>query len=518
MFKSLRHKLLEALQSVAPIIAIVLVLCFSITPLPVDIMLMFIVGAVLLVFGAALFSGGVDMAMTPMGEAIGSDMTKTRRVGLVLFICFLIGAIITIAEPDLQVLAEQVPTIPNLVLILTIALGVGLFLVVAVLRILFHIPLRWMLLGFYLLTFLVAFLAPRDFIPLAFDSGGVTTGPITVPFILALGVGISTIRGDRGSQDDSFGLVALCSIGPILMVLLLGMFYRPTSADYQASGILSAANTREVGAAFVHAFPEYLLEVAWSILPIIGVFVLFNILTRRFRNARLVRMTAGFFYAYIGLVLFLTGANTGFMPVGSYLGKALAASRFSFLLIPLAMAIGYFVVVAEPSVQVLNKQVEEITNGAVTQKAMSLSLSIGVAISAGLAMTRVVTGINIFWFLIPGYAIAIGLSFFVPKLFTGIAFDSGGVASGMMTATFLLPFTMGACEALGGNLLTDAFGVVAMVAMTPLLTIQVLGLYSRFKSDRLTAARATVDALEDDIIDYEAQVLSSHSKEVSARG
>lgn len=518
MLRGFRHKLIESLQSVSPIIIIVLALCFTITPLPLDIMLVFIMGAVLLVVGAALFSGGVDMAMTPMGEAIGSDMTKTRRVGLVLLICFLIGAIITIAEPDLQVLAEQVPTIPNLVLILTIAVGVGLFLVVAVLRILFHISLRWMLFGLYLLTFALVFLAPRDFIPLAFDSGGVTTGPITVPFILALGVGIATIRGDRGGQDDSFGLVALCSIGPILMVLLLGLFFRPTGADYHSSVLIDAGNTREVGIAFLHALPEYFMEVAWSILPIVGVFVLYNILTKRFRNARLVRMSAGFSNAYLGLVLFLTGANTGFMPVGSYLGEALASTSFSFLLIPLAMIIGYFVVVAEPSVQVLNKQVEEITNGAVTQKAMSLSLSIGVAISAGLAMTRVVTGINIFWFLIPGYVIAIGLSFFVPKLFTGIAFDSGGVASGMMTATFLLPFTMGACTALGGNLLTDAFGVVAMVAMTPLLTIQVLGLYSRLKADRLTAARATVDALVDDIIDYDAQFQSVPHKEVNTRG
>ena len=517
MLKSLRHKLAESVTAVLPITLIVLVLSFTIVPLPLDIMLTFVIGAVMLVIGMSLFSAGVDLAMTPMGEAIGSDMTKTRRVWLVLCVCFLIGAIITIAEPDLQVLAEQVASIPNMVLILTIAVGVGAFLVIAVLRILFHVPLRYMLLGFYLLTFAVSLFAPGDFIPLAFDSGGVTTGPITVPFILALGVGIATIRGDRGSQDDSFGLVALCSIGPILMVLLLGIFYKPSGADYSSSYLVSASDTREIAVSFLHEFPDYLVEVASSVLPIMLVFAVFNLMTRRFRSRRLVRITAGFVYGYVGLVLFLTGANVGFMPAGSYLGAALADSRFQFLLIPLAMLVGYFVVIAEPSVQVLNKQVEEITNGAVTQRAMKLSLSIGVAISAGLGMIRVVTGVNIFWFLIPGYAIAIALSFFVPKLFTGIAFDSGGVASGTMTATFLLPFTMGACRALGSNILTDAFGVVAMVAMTPLLTIQILGLFSRLKSDRLTAVRIAAENLPDDILDYETLTPQrNHPEEVGA--
>lgn len=515
MLKSLRHKLAESVTAVFPITLIVLILSFTIVPLPLDMMLTFILGAIMLVIGMSLFSAGVDMAMTPMGEAIGSDMTKTRRIWLVLCVCFLIGTIITIAEPDLQVLAEQVAAIPNMVLIITIAVGVGIFLVIAVLRILYRIPLRYMLLGFYLLVFLVSILAPNDFVPLAFDSGGVTTGPITVPFILALGIGIATIRGDRDGQDDSFGLVSLCSVGPILMVLLLGIFYKPSGADYSSSYLISAADTREIAVSFLHEFPDYLSEVSSSILPIIVVFILFNLITRRFRNRRLIRMTAGFLYSYLGLVLFLTGANVGFMPAGSYIGASLAESRFHILLVPLAMLIGYFVVIAEPSVQVLNKQVEEITNGAVTQRAMKLSLSIGVAISAGLAMIRVVTGINIYWFLVPGYLIAITLSFFVSKLFTGIAFDSGGVASGVMTTTFLLPFTMGACEALGNNILTDAFGVVAMVAMTPLLTIQVLGLYSRFKSDRLTAVRIAADNLPDEILDYEESPFHT-SEEVGA--
>ncbi len=486
-----------------PITLIVLLLSFTILPLPLDIMLTFLLGALLLVFGMSLFSAGVDMSMTPMGEAIGSDMTKTRRVWLILCVCFLIGTIVTVAEPDLQVLADQVSSIPNTILLLTISVGVGCFLVLAVLRILFHISLQLLLLGFYFLVLVISLFAPADFIPLAFDSGGVTTGPITVPFILALGVGIAAIRGDRESHDDSFGLVALCSIGPILMVLLLGIFYKPSGADYSSSYLVNAADTQEIAFSFLKQLPEYILEVTTSILPIALVFLLFNLMTHRFRSRRLIRISAGFAYSYIGLVFFLTGANVGFMPAGLYIGTTLAASNYTVLLVLLSMAIGYFVVIAEPSVQVLNKQVEEITDGSVTQRSMRLSLSIGVAVSAGLSMVRVLTGIHIFWFIIPGYAIALVLSFFVPRLYTGIAFDSGGVASGTMTATFLLPFTMGACASLGHNTLTDAFGVVAMVAMTPLLTIQVLGFFSRLKADRLSAVQRAAEGLPDDILDYE---------------
>lgn len=242
MLKSLRHKLQESISSVLAITLIVLVLSMTIVPLPLDIMLTFILGAIMLIAGMSLFSAGVDMAMTPMGEAIGSDMTRTRRVWLVLLVCLLIGTIVTVAEPDLSVLANQVSAIPNLVLILTIAIGVGIFLVIAVLRILFRLSLQYMLLGFYLLVLLFSLFAPSDFIPLAFDSGGVTTGPITVPFILAMGIGIATIRGDRESHEDSFGLVALCSIGPILMVLLLGIFYKPSGKEIIS--ILTPAENR----------------------------------------------------------------------------------------------------------------------------------------------------------------------------------------------------------------------------------------------------------------------------------
>ena len=485
----LKEKIHEALASVVPITLIVLALSFSLAPLPLNIMALFIGGAVLLILGMGLFSLGVDIAMSPMGEAIGVSMTRTRKVGLVLAISFFIGLIITVAEPDLQVLAEQVSDIPNLVLVLTVGVGVGVFLVVAMLRILFNVPLRFMLLGFYGLVFLLSAFTPGRFIPLAFDAGGVTTGPITVPFILALGIGVASIRSDKNSHDDSFGLVALCSIGPILSVMLLGVIFRPDSAGVQTYALVSISTTGELALQFLHAFPHYCREVALAVGPIALVFFLYNFLARRFRRRKLASILIGFAYTYVGLVVFLCGVNVGFLPAGNYMGVALGASPYKWLLIPLSMLIGYYIVMAEPAVHVLNKQVEEITNGAVPQSAMNRSLSIGVAISAGLAMTRVLTGISIFYMLIPGYLAAILLSFFVPRIFTGIAFDSGGVASGPMTATFLLPFAMGACQSLGGNILTDAFGVVAMVAMTPLITIQGLGLIYKRRMAAVTAAR-----------------------------
>ena len=322
---------------------------------------------------------------------------------------------------------------------------------------------------------------PNEFVSVAFDSGGVTTGPITVPFIMALGVGLASIRGDSGAQDDSFGLVALCSIGPVLAVLLLGIFYSGGDAGYTQITVPNLEDTRQVASEFVHALPDYIREVVSALLPVIVFCALFQLIFRRFHKAQLTKIGIGFLYTFIGLALFLTGVNVGFMPAGHYLGQQLALSGRSWLLIPLGMLIGYFLVTAEPAVHVLNRQVENITNGGISQRAMMLSLSIGVACSVGLAMLRVLTGISIYCILIPGYLIALTLTFFAPKIFTGIAFDSGGVASGPMTTTFLLPFSMGACEALGGNVLTDAFGIVAMVAMTPLLTIQVLGLLYRFK-------------------------------------
>lgn len=481
MNPKLREKTMESLSAVLPITGIVLLISIFLVPMELGSLVMFVVGAIMLILGMGFFQLGAEMSMTPIGEGIGVRISKTRKVLVVLLIGFVMGAIITISEPDLQVLAEQVPSVPNRVLILTVAVGVGLFLALAIVRIKFQIDLSKMLIILYGLLIGASFLVPKEFMAVAFDSGGVTTGPMTVPFIMAMGIGLASRRTDKNSASDSFGLVALSSIGPILAVLVLGCFYKPTEAVYSLGDVATVVTTRDVVRVFGGSIPIYAREVLVSLLPIAAVFVIFQLLTRRYQRRQLKRIAVGLVYTYAGLVLFLCGVNVGFAPVGSFLGKELASLVFNWILIPIGMLIGYYIVKAEPAIQVLNHQVENVTDGAVSVKAMNRCMSIGVAISVGLAMMRVLTGLPIGWIIIPGYLIALVLSRFVPKIFVGIAFDSGGVASGPMTSTFLLPLSIGTCQAIGGNLMTDAFGVVALVALTPLIAIQIMGIVYQVK-------------------------------------
>ena len=502
------EKLEEALKAVLPIIGLVLLLSFTIAPIPPSILLLFLFGAVLLVIGMMFFTLGAELAMTPMGEKVGTKMANSMKLQVVLFLCFLLGCLITISEPDLQVLAEQVPSIPNYILILAVAFGVGFFLVVAMMRMLFSRSLPSLLIICYIIVFILAFFVPKDFLAVAFDSGGVTTGPMTVPFIMSMGVGFAAVRSYKHAEVDSFGLVALCSIGPILAVLLLGLLYDPGDAVYTPSKIPVLQDSVELWQHFASGFPEYMREIMISLLPIALFFAAFQIFSLKLKKKTLLKIIIGIAYTYVGLVLFLTGVNVGFMPAGNHLGQTIAALPCRWILIPIGMIIGYFIVKAEPAVYVLMEQVEEITSGAISGRSMGVSLSLGVAVSIGLAMTRVLTGASIFWFILPGYVIAICLSFFVPKIFTAIAFDSGGVASGPMTATFLLPFAMGACQAIGGDIVRDAFGIVAMVAMTPLIAIQIQGAVYKLRSGKQEAAEpetisvSYLDILtEDDIIE-----------------
>ena len=492
---------MESLASVLPLTAIVFILSITLLPLSSGALVLFLFGAVMLIIGMGFFTMGADMSMMPMGEGIGMEMSRTKNIGGPLLVCFILGMLITIAEPDLQVLAEQVPAIPNKILILSVAAGVGLFLMIAQIRIFFHIPLAKMLWVFYPLVFLLAFLAPDSFIPVSFDSGGVTTGPMTVPFIMALGVGVASIRSDENAKADSFGLVGLCSIGPILSVLLLGAIYKTQPAQGESSAVSGVATTVELGKDYLHALPEYLWEVTMALLPIVVFFLIFQVISLKLRKLPFMRIVIGILYTYLGLVLFLTGVNVGFSPLGYALGAALAEGWKVYLLAPLAMLMGWFIINAEPAVHTLNKQVEELSAGAISAKAMGMSLSIAVSAAGGLAMLRVITGISIMYFLVPGYLIALALSFFVPRTFTAIAFDSGGVASGPLTATFMLPFATGACEALGGNVMTDAFGLVALVAMMPLITVQVMGAIYVVKSRHASQEPQLPDFGDNEIIE-----------------
>ena len=495
----------ESLSSVLPIAIIVLILSVTCVSLDAGVLVLFLFGTIMLILGMSFFTVGSGISMEPLGDGIGKSLNKNRKIIIPLIICFVLGFLITVSEPDLQVLAEQVPTIPNSLLINFVGIGVGIFLSITLIRNKKGIPLRTLLVIFYILIIALAFFAPNEFIPTAFDSGGVTTGPITVPFIMALGAGLAASKKGKHTGEHSFGLVALCSIGPILSVLLLSIFYnpRPTTTVYEITEILT---TKQAFRQFAHALPVYAKEVALAFVPIVVLFVVFQLVTRRYHIHNIAKMSVGFIYTYLGLVLFLTGANVGFMPAGRLIGAEIAGSDFKFLLIPIGMCMGYFVVSAEPAVHSLKRQVNEITNGAISQRSVALALSIGVAVSVGISMLRVLTGISIMPFLIVGYAVSLIISYFVPNIYTGIAFDSGGVASGPMTSTFMLPFAMGACEAIGGNVMTDAFGIVAMIAMAPLITIQVLGLLERSKhARRIRQLHFEISMVQDDIIYFDEE-------------
>lgn len=481
--KNLVEKIKESLGSVLPVTAVVFLLMISVVPASGELFFMFFVGTIMLVVGIGLFTLGADTSMLIIGEKIGAKLVKLKKVWLILPVCFIIGVLVTVAEPDLKVLADQTASIDSTAMIWSVGIGVGVFLLIAFLRVFLQIKISTLFIIFYILVFGFA-LSPfisNGFIPTAFDSGGVTTGPITVPFIMALGLGLSSIRGDKTSAEDSFGLVAMCSIGPIITVLLLGAMNGSEPVQQELTPVGSYENVSQVFAEFIRAFPHYLKDVAMAILPIIAFFLIFNAVSLRLDKKTLIKIFVGLGFTYVGLVLFLTGANVGFMPIGQYLGDSLGGSRYSWLLVPIGVIIGYFVVSAEPAVHVLKQQVETITEGRISAKALGMSLALGVGASVGIGMLRALTGISILWFIIPGYALALIVSCIVPPIFTSVAFDAGGVASGPLTATFLLPLSMGACQAVGGDIASDAFGIVAMVAMTPLLTIQILGLISKFK-------------------------------------
>ncbi len=506
MWKALFYKLKEALTSVLPVGIIVLIL--SLTPLVTLTgreMTVFGISAFLLIVGIGFFNLGADLAMTPMGKFIGEGLTKNKKASILLIISFLMGLLITVAEPDLSVLAGQVESIMNgSLLIVTVGAGVGLFLLVAVLKIISRADLTSLLLYFYMVIFTVAALifssGKGDLLPLSFDSGGVTTGPITVPFIMALGVGIALTVGGRHANENSFGLIALCSIGPVIAVMLLSLFSKGSLTynipDYSMDSVLEAG----VGGVLW----ETMVDVGKSLLLIILFFLILQAAILKLPGNQLISIAIGLLFTFFGLVIFLASVAVGFMPIGYKIGIQLAAFDKTLLTV-VCFIIGFVVVMAEPAVHVLNQQVEEITNGEVSRRQMMTALSIGVGVSIGLSIIRIIFNFSLLYYLIPGYLLSLGLSFFVPKLYTAIAFDSGGVASGPLTSSFILPMAIGACIALNGEaeVLSLAFGIVSMVALTPLITIQTLGFRAVMSQRaRSKAAMRRILASDDEQIIY----------------
>jgi len=470
--KELWNKIKEALVSALPITAIVYIMAvlpwFDISVQQIGT---FTIGAVMLVVGIGFFNLGADLAMTPMGAHVGSGLSKQRKLGLLLAVCFVLGLLITVAEPDLQVLANQLQSVINgTVLIWTVGIGVGAFLVFAILRVVFKVRLSTLLMLFYMLLFALALMlmeqGKQPLLPASFDSGGVTTGPITVPFIMALCVGISSVLGDRRSQENSFGMVALCSIGPILAVLILGVL-----SDGQFNYQYQLEEVTILG-----VMGHQAVNIAKALGMIVVFFLICQVTFLKLSRRQLLRIAMGVIFTYVGLVLFLTSVEVGFLPIGYLLGHTLGGLN-KWLLIPLGLVMGILVVLAEPAIHVLNSQVEDVTGGYVTKKSMLMGLCIGVGAAIALSMVRIIFDFSLIYYIIPGYFISLALSLFVPPVYTAIAFDSGGVASGPMTSGFILPFAVGACMGVQGadKVLSDAFGVVALVAMAPLITIQLLG-------------------------------------------
>ena len=494
-------KIKEAFSSVLPISVIVLILSVTVAPVENGVMLSFLLGVAFTVLGMGLFTLGADTAMTPIGEYVGTTVVKSKKLWIILPVFFVMGVLITVSEPDLQVLAGQLKeTVDSTVLIFTVGAGVGLFLVVAFLRIVLRVKLKYLLVALYAAVFVLAFFVPDNFIPLAFDSGGVTTGPMSVPFIIAIGTGIAAIRNDN-AEEDGFGLTALCSVGPVLAVMILGIIFKPENFVLSGPLVPDTSDSRGTAVWFISAFPTYLKEVALALLPVIGMFFIVKIFGGKGGKTECFRILAGCVYTYVGLVAFLVGVNAGFLPVGYYLGEKIGALSYNWIAVPVGILLGFFVVAAEPAVHVLTVQVYEITSGAVPKKALSVALMAGVALSVGLAMLRILLHIPIMYFLIPVYAAALILTFVVPDIFTAIAFDSGGVASGAMATGFIMPLALGLCNAVGGNPATEGFGVVAFVAMTPLITIQILGLIYKKKTLALKKRAENPEPEREEIMD-----------------
>ena len=469
------EKCKESVISAIPVVLLVLLLHATIAPLG-DVLPRFLTGSILFVLGLGLFLVGADIGVLPVGQNVGSALMTRRNLALMLTVGFVVGFIITVAEPDVQVLAAQVtgvaPVVSASSLVCFIAMGVGLFVAVAMGRIIFQISLKLLLFLCYSLVFACAWFTQPLFLGIGFDAGGATTGPMTVPFIMALGVGVAAVSG-RNSGDDSFGFVGLASVGPILAVLVLGIFADPSMphAEDAASEI-----PQGVLAYFLHLLPDVTHEVAMALGPLVGLFILFRLFLVRMSRQQTLRMVMGLIYTFLGVVLFFLGVKGGFMPAGDLLGGILSSPEHRFWLVPVSLVLGAVVVCAEPAVWILTEQVHHVSGGAIHRGLMLAALSIGVSIAVGIAMARVMTGLSLWYFLIPGYAVAMLLMRPCPPMFTAIAFDSGGVASGPMASTFILAFMLGASKGLGGDPATDAFGCIAMIAMTPLIAIQLLGM------------------------------------------
>lgn len=499
MLKSFASKLRESFFLIFPItIAIcVIALCFGIND--INVFLVLSVSAILLILGMSLFLIGADTSMSELGQNIGATLSKSKKIWLMVLLSFAMGFVITFAEPDLMVLATQVKNFSTLssvwLFILVVSLGVGMFLMLAILKLLFKWKLSTILIISYALIFILSFFVPQQFMPLSFDSGSVTTGPISVPFLVSFGLGLSAVRGGN-NQDDSFGLIALCSTGPILSVMILSMFLGQNPSTGVGDTIVANAITMQnFGQSFLH----YIKDVAIVIAPLIIIFLLFQIFAFKFPKQQVKRTIVGFILTYVGVVLFLTGIECGYMNLGLLLGETISNLSNNWISLPIGLVLGALAILAEPALQVLKKRVEDITGGVIKQKVILISMSVGVACAVSFAVLQALLGFNLLFVLLPVYIICLSLAVYNTKLFTAVAFDSGGVATGAMAVSFILPFVTG-LSAENAN----GFGTVGLIAAFPILTMQILGMIykimlKRANNKEVEAKKSKVEIIEFDI-------------------
>lgn len=493
MFKNLKNNLKEALITIIPIVIIVMVLTLML-PMSPSLITSFLFSSLLLIIGTGLFTFGADISMLTIGEKIGDRLVRSQKIWIVLFICLVIGTVITVAEPDLRVLADQLTSVPTNILILIISVGVGIYMLLSALRSIYGLDLNVMLILSFIIIFGLILFVPDNFIPVAFDSGGVTTGTISIPFIMTLGIGLTVNRTDSKAKEASFGLIALCSTGPILMVMLLGMLYN-TNPNIDVNQLMNSSFGYR---AYLSQLIISLKDVLFSISPIVIVFIIYQLITRDINRIEMRKIILGIIIIIVGLTLFLTAANVGFMDMGYFIGEYMFKSKYQYLLIPIIMIMAFFIAIAEPAVKILIDQVEELTEGSISKRSMKWGLSLGVSIASGLSIIRVFTRTPFLYYIIPGYVICLILMFLVPKTFTAIAFDSGGATGGTLTTTFLLPIAIGACLANNGNILSDAFGLAALVSLVPIITVQLIGLIYKVKNRVVV----NINDLDESIVDY----------------
>lgn len=512
----MKNRYLDALKtsalSITPIVMIVLILSLTgITPLNFargDYWLL-LIGLIILIAGLTIFQIGASQSLVKVGEYMGASLSKQKNIWVVIVFAFTLGALITCAEPSIMIVSKQVNINPVL-LIGGIALGVGLFVVIGVLRIVTHKSLKLWYLLFYFITFLILMFVVMDdskksFLPFIFDSGGVTTGSATVPFILSLGAGIAMVRGGKNAQDDSFGLVGMASIGPILTVALM-LFILPTSGDF----VPTYTSLDDIGNIFLHfihcLFPfngglGSCIEVLIALTPTLVIFIIYNSIFIKLPKQKIIKLLVGFAFTFVGLAIFLCGTSAVMTPIGFEVGKNLG-NQSEWVIILIAFIIGLVTILCEPAVHVLTSQMEEISDGNIKKITVLITLSLGVGIAIGLAAIRTIFNFSIMYYMIPAYAISISLMFVCPDIYTAMAFDSGGTASGPMSSSFVLPMIVGITATIGAGGTIDyynqSFGVIALIAITPVIAIQVLGVSQKIKSEyHLYINRKNVYSIDD---------------------